>query len=46
LIIGTPLVMATVGHGSAFDIAGKGLANPGPMREAIRLVARSAQFNH
>jgi 4-hydroxythreonine-4-phosphate dehydrogenase len=45
LIIGTSLVMATVGHGSAFDIAGKGLANPEPMMEAIRLVARSALFN-
>jgi 4-hydroxythreonine-4-phosphate dehydrogenase len=45
LIIGTPLVMATVGHGSAFDIAGKGLANPEPMMEAIRLVARSVHFN-
>ena len=41
LIIGTPLVIATVGHGTAFEIAGKGQANPRPMMETIRLVARS-----
>ena len=42
LIIGTPLVVATVGHGTAFEIAGKGIANPGPMTEAIKLVAQSS----
>jgi len=41
LIIGTPLVIATVGHGTAFEIAGKGRANPRPMKEAITLVALS-----
>ncbi len=41
LIIGTPLVIATVGHGTAFEIAGKGSANPRPMMETIRLVAMS-----
>ena len=41
LIIGTPLVIATVGHGTAFEIAGKGRANPRPMMETIGLVARS-----
>jgi len=41
LIIGTPLVIATVGHGTAFEIAGKSRANPRPMKETIRLVARS-----
>ncbi len=44
LIIGTPLVVATVGHGTAFEIAGKGIANPGPMTEAIKLVARSSSL--
>jgi 4-phospho-D-threonate 3-dehydrogenase / 4-phospho-D-erythronate 3-dehydrogenase len=42
LIIGTPLVVATVGHGTAFEIAGKGIANPGSMTEAIKLVAQSS----
>jgi 4-hydroxythreonine-4-phosphate dehydrogenase len=41
LIIGTPLVIATVGHGTAFEIAGKGRANPQPMMETIKLVAMS-----
>jgi 4-hydroxythreonine-4-phosphate dehydrogenase len=41
LIIGTPLTAATVGHGTAFEIAGKGVANPRPMMEAIKLVAKS-----
>ena len=41
LIIGTPLIAATVGHGTAFEIAGKGIANPRPMMEAIKLVAKS-----
>jgi 4-hydroxythreonine-4-phosphate dehydrogenase len=42
MIIGTPLIVATVGHGTAFEIAGKGIANPGPMTEAIKLVAQSS----
>jgi len=41
LIIGTPLVVATVGHGTAFEIAGKGLANIRPMSETLKLVACS-----
>ena len=44
LIIGTPLVVATVGHGTAFEIAGKGIASPGPMTEAIKLVAQSSDL--
>jgi 4-hydroxy-L-threonine phosphate dehydrogenase PdxA len=43
LIIGTPLVIATVGHGTAFEIPGKGRANPRPMMETIKLVARSCE---
>jgi 4-phospho-D-threonate 3-dehydrogenase / 4-phospho-D-erythronate 3-dehydrogenase len=41
LIIGTPLAIATVGHGTAFEIAGKGKANARPMMEAIKLVSLS-----
>jgi 4-hydroxythreonine-4-phosphate dehydrogenase len=41
LIIGIPLVAITVGHGSAFEIAGKGTANPASMKEAILLAAKS-----
>jgi 4-hydroxythreonine-4-phosphate dehydrogenase len=43
MIIGTPLIAATVGHGTAFEIAGKGVANPRPMIEAIKLVAKSSE---
>jgi 4-hydroxythreonine-4-phosphate dehydrogenase len=43
MIIGTPLIAATVGHGTAFEIAGKGVANPRPMIEAIKVVAKSCE---
>jgi 4-hydroxythreonine-4-phosphate dehydrogenase len=39
LIIGTPYVFATVGHGSAPDIAGKNIAFCGSMVETIKLVS-------
>ncbi len=42
LIIGIPLVATTVGHGSAFEIAGKWTANPASMKEAILLAAKSS----
>ncbi|HET7364547.1 MAG TPA: 4-hydroxythreonine-4-phosphate dehydrogenase PdxA [Burkholderiales bacterium] len=39
LIIGTPVLFSSVGHGSALDIAGQGKADASAMREAItRLV--------
>ena len=31
LTIGTPILFSSVAHGSAFDIAGKGVANPAAM---------------
>jgi 4-hydroxythreonine-4-phosphate dehydrogenase len=37
---GLPKPVATPAHGTAFDIAGKGIANVGPIREAFRLVLR------
>jgi 4-hydroxythreonine-4-phosphate dehydrogenase len=37
--IGTPILFCTVGHGSAPDIAGKGIAKPDSLIETIRLVA-------
>ena len=36
MTIGTPILFASVAHGSAHDIAGKGVANPVAMIEAIR----------
>ena len=38
--VGLPLVRTSPDHGSALDIAGKGLASPGSMRYAITLAAQ------
>ena len=37
--LGLPLIRTSPDHGTAFDIAGKGIANPGSMVFAIRLAA-------
>jgi 4-hydroxythreonine-4-phosphate dehydrogenase len=38
--LGLPFVRTSPDHGTAFDIAGKGIANPQSMMEAIRLAGR------
>ncbi|MBV8474133.1 MAG: 4-hydroxythreonine-4-phosphate dehydrogenase PdxA [Hyphomicrobiales bacterium] len=38
--LGLPFVRTSPDHGTAFDIAGKGLANPSSLIEALRLAAR------
>jgi 4-hydroxythreonine-4-phosphate dehydrogenase len=43
--LGLPFVRTSVDHGVAYDIAGKGIANPSSMVEAIRLAARMAGIN-
>jgi 4-hydroxy-L-threonine phosphate dehydrogenase PdxA len=40
--IGLPYLRASVDHGTAFDIAGKNIADPAPMRYAIEWAARFA----
>ena len=35
--LGLPIVRTSVDHGTAFDIAGKGIADPLSMAEAIRV---------
>jgi 4-hydroxythreonine-4-phosphate dehydrogenase len=40
LTIGTPILFASVAHGSAHDIAGKGVADPSAMIEAVLRLAR------
>lgn len=40
--VGLPIVRTSPDHGTAFDIAGKNLANPGSMKAAIRLAAELA----
>jgi 4-hydroxy-L-threonine phosphate dehydrogenase PdxA len=41
LTIGVPILFASVAHGSAHDIAGKGVASPAAMIEAIRQLANA-----
>jgi 4-hydroxythreonine-4-phosphate dehydrogenase len=40
--LGLPIVRTSVDHGTAFDIAGKGTADPGSMIAAVRLAAQLA----
>jgi 4-hydroxythreonine-4-phosphate dehydrogenase len=40
--LGLPIVRTSVDHGTAFDIAGRGVADPGSMIEAVLLAARLA----
>lgn len=39
LSIGADVVLSSVGHGSAMDIAGQGIANPAAMVRTVRLLA-------
>jgi 4-hydroxythreonine-4-phosphate dehydrogenase len=40
--LGLPFVRASVDHGTALDIAGKGRADPGSLREALKLAVKLA----
>ncbi|MBI3704917.1 MAG: 4-hydroxythreonine-4-phosphate dehydrogenase PdxA [Rhizobiales bacterium] len=40
LSIGSPILFSSVAHGSAHDIAGQGVADPGAMIEAVARLAR------
>ncbi|MEN8126338.1 MAG: 4-hydroxythreonine-4-phosphate dehydrogenase PdxA [Planctomycetota bacterium] len=41
--IGLPIIRTSPGHGTAFDIAGKGVANANAMKEAIRVAVQMAK---
>jgi len=41
--LGLPIIRTSVDHGTAFDIAGKGVADAGSMIEAVLLAARLAR---
>ena len=43
--LGLPFIRTSPDHGTAYDIAGKGLANPGSMIAAIRLAKQLAKNN-
>lgn len=42
LTLGLPIIRTSPDHGTAFDIAGRGVANPGSMRAALDWAARLA----
>jgi 4-phospho-D-threonate 3-dehydrogenase / 4-phospho-D-erythronate 3-dehydrogenase len=42
ITLGIPIVRTSVDHGTAFDIAGKGQADPRSMKQAMRMAARMA----
>lgn len=44
--LGLPIVRTSVDHGTAFDIAGRGVADPSSMIEAVLLAARLARGVH
>jgi 4-hydroxythreonine-4-phosphate dehydrogenase len=43
LTVGLPIIRTSVDHGTAFDIVGKGVADPGSLIEAVKLAARLAR---
>ena len=43
LTLGLPIVRTSPDHGTAFDIAGQGVANPASLIAAIRLAAQIAE---
>lgn len=43
ITVGLPFVRTSVDHGTAFDIAGKGLANPASLRQAVEMALQMTQ---
>src|SRR5262245_28850290 len=43
LTVGLPIIRTSVDHGTAFDIVGKGIADPGSLIEAVTLAAALAR---
>jgi 4-hydroxythreonine-4-phosphate dehydrogenase len=44
--LGLPIIRTSVDHGTALDIAGKGIADAGSMLEALRLAYELAVNSH
>jgi len=42
ITVGIPIIRTSVGHGTAYDIAGKGLADDSSLREAIKVACQLA----
>jgi 4-hydroxythreonine-4-phosphate dehydrogenase len=41
--LGLPIVRTSVDHGTAYEIAGKGQADPSSLKSAIRMAAQMAE---
>jgi len=44
--LGLPFIRTSPDHGTAYDIAGRGIADPGSMKEAIKFAVRMCLKNH
>lgn len=44
--VGLPIIRTSVDHGTAYDIAGKGCADPSSLLEAVKLAAHMAKNRH
>jgi 4-phospho-D-threonate 3-dehydrogenase / 4-phospho-D-erythronate 3-dehydrogenase len=44
ITLGLPIIRTSVDHGTAFDIAGKGMASPASLEDAVRLAIRLAKL--
>ncbi len=42
--LGLPIIRTSVDHGTAYDIAGKGIADPGSLTAAVLLAAQQARY--
>jgi 4-hydroxythreonine-4-phosphate dehydrogenase len=46
ITLGLPLIRTSLAHGSAYDIAGKGVASEKSLLEAILLAVKMCQIKH
>ncbi len=46
ITLGIPIIRTSVDHGTAYDIAGRGVANPQSLKAALRLAAHMARCIH
>ena len=42
--VGLPIIRTSVDHGTAYDIAGKGCADPASLLEAVKLAAKMTAY--
>jgi len=44
ITLGLPFVRTSVDHGTAYDITGKGLADPSSLIEAVKMAAKLTEM--